>query len=87
MEFCQTKSYRIYFEVPWLARLVQINYDFLIRQPELFQSYVSSMCIWTAMIGVESDLRRGAVLHIGGFGNRRICPHACEDSIASGGNL
>jgi hypothetical protein len=54
-------AYRVDFEVPWLARPIEVNDDFLVRQTKLFQNDVSAMGPWAAAICVEIELRDVAI--------------------------
>jgi hypothetical protein len=54
-------AYRVDFEVPWLARRIEVNDNFLVRQTKLFQNDISAMGPWTAAICVESELRGFAI--------------------------
>jgi hypothetical protein len=51
-------TYRVYFEIPVLARLVEIDDDFLVWQAKLFQGDLCPLSPGAAMIGVEHYIGR-----------------------------
>lgn len=46
--------------IPWLARLFQVDDDFLIGQCQLLEGDMRSVGKWAAMVGVERYLGRNA---------------------------
>lgn len=51
--------YRVHFEVPFLARSVQVDDNFLVGQTQLFQSNMGTVRPWAGVVRVEDDLGRG----------------------------
>lgn len=55
MEEERERTYGVYFQIPWFAWLVEIDYHFLVREFEFVQRNVGAMGVGTAMVGVEGD--------------------------------
>jgi len=58
------RPYRVDLQVPRLTRLVQVDDDLLVLEPQLLEGDVSAMGPRATMVGVEDDLGGGH----GGFG-------------------
>lgn len=57
MAACEAQvTYRVYFKVPWLTGLVEIDDDLFVLQPELLDHDVCAVSPRAAVVGVECDL-------------------------------
>jgi len=58
------RRYRVHFEIPVLSWFLEVDDDLFIRELEFLERDVSSMCVWTAVVCVESDLGVSPVLSL-----------------------
>lgn len=53
---CERRTYRVDFQIPWLAWGVQVNGDLFEGKTQLLKNNVGAMSPGAGAIGVESDL-------------------------------
>jgi hypothetical protein len=49
-------TYWVDLQVPWFARLVEVDVDLVVVDSKLGESNVNAMGVGTTMVGVESNL-------------------------------